>query len=198
MIIAVDIDNVLNNLTERVLEVYNKRYNDSLTVENITKYSIESFVKPECKDDFPKLFLDPEVWNGISVIPDCVEVLKKYHDLGHEIYIVTATETENIHPKSEWLQRVFPFLNIRNNLICIKKKQMLGGNIDILIDDCLDNLIGGDYIRVLLDYPWNRNLDNGYRKSDMRSIFRCNDWKAINHVLKKASEALDNSSKVRT
>ena len=62
MIIGVDCDNVLNNLTESVLKVYNEDYNDDLTPDDITDYYIENFVKPECKDNFYKLFTDKRVW----------------------------------------------------------------------------------------------------------------------------------------
>ena len=82
MIIACDVDNVLNNLTESVLKVYNSDYNDNLKIEDIKSYGIEDYVKPEFKNDFPSLFLDKRVWKGISVIPGCVEVLKKWYDNG--------------------------------------------------------------------------------------------------------------------
>ena len=177
MIIACDVDNVLNNLTESVLKVYNSDYNDNLRIEDIKSYGIEDYVKPEFKNDFPSLFLDKRVWKGISVIPGCVEVLKKWHDKGHEIYFVTATNTENMHKKSEWLQRTFPFMNVKKNLICMQKKQMLGGNIDVLIDDCLNNLISGKYVKILLDYPWNRGFCPD-------SVMRCYNWHDIDKILK--------------
>ena len=47
MIIAVDIDNVLNNLTEKVIELYNADSGDCLALSDITCYSIESFMKPD-------------------------------------------------------------------------------------------------------------------------------------------------------
>ena len=178
MIIACDVDNVLNNLTESVLKVYNSDYNDNLKIEDIKSYGIEDYVKPEFKKDFPSLFLDKRVWKGISVIPGCVEVLKKWHDNGHEIYFVTATNTENMHKKSEWLQRTFPFMDVKKNLICMQKKQMLGGNIDVLIDDCLNNLISGEYVKILLDYPWNRGFC-----PDSDLVVRCHNWHDIDKIL---------------
>lgn len=177
MIIGVDCDNVLNNLTESVLKVYNEDYNDNLTPNDITDYYIENFVKPEYKDNFYKLFTDKRVWKGISVIDGCADVLKKWNDLGHTIYIVTSTEPANILKKANWLQRTLPFLNIRKRLICIQKKQLLS-EIDVLIDDCYDNLIGGKYSKIVLDYPWNRNYDD-----DKHFVRRCKDWSEIDERL---------------
>lgn len=188
MIIACDVDNVLNNLTESVLKVYNSDYNDNLKIEDIKSYGIEDYVKPEFKKDFPSLFLDKRVWKGISVIPGCVEVLKKWHDKGHEIYFVTATNTENMHKKSEWLQRTFPFMDAKKNLICMQKKQMLGGNIDVLIDDCLNNLISGEYVKILLDYPWNRGFC-----PDPDLVIRCHNWHDIDKILKSLDITLDDN-----
>ena len=183
MIIGVDCDSVLNNLTERVLEVYNADNDDNLTIEDITDYYMENFVKPECRKDFYKIFSDKRVWKGIKVIDNCVEVLKKYHELGHTIYIVTATEPSNMTKKGSWLSRVFPFLNIRKSLICIHKKQLLSGNIDVLIDDSLKNLIGGDYKKIVLDYAWNRNIDD-----KEHNLIRCKDWLEIDKALEELCE----------
>lgn len=178
MIIACDVDNVLNNLTESILKVYNSDHNDNLKIKDITSYGIENFVKPQFKSKFPSMFLDKRVWKGISVIPGCVEVLKKWHDKGHEIYFVTATNTENMHKKAEWLQRTFPFIDVRKCLICMQKKQMLGGNIDVLIDDCLDNF-GEDYCSIVLDYPWNRKTSDPM----LYYVYRAFNWFDIDQLL---------------
>ena len=188
MIIACDVDNVLNNLTESVLKVYNSDYNDNLKIEDIKSYGIEDYVKPEFKKDFPSLFLDKRVWKGISVIPGCVEVLKKWYDKGHEIYFVTATNTENMHKKAEWLQRTFPFMDVKKNLICMQKKQMLGGNIDVLIDDCISNLDNGEYHTIVFDYPWNNQEEYRVPKSFLNYRFqshRAYCWEDIDRALQE-------------
>ena len=58
MRICIDIDGVVNNLPETVIDVYNEDYNDNLTINDITKYNIENFVKPEAKENFYKYFTD--------------------------------------------------------------------------------------------------------------------------------------------
>ena len=176
MIIGVDVDNVVNNLTERVLQVYNSDNNDTLTINDITEYHMQDFVKPECRDNFYKYFVDERVWKNVSVINNCVEVVKKYHDLGHTIYFVTSTEPINVSTKANWLQKKFPFLDICERLICIQNKQLLEG-IDILIDDCYENLAGGKYLKVLVEYPWNKKAKLSW------DMAKCKNWKEINRVL---------------
>lgn len=190
MKIGVDCDSVLNNLTERVLEVYNADNEDNLTLDDITDYYMEQFVKPECRKDFYKIFSDKRVWKGIRVIDNCVDVLKKYNDRGHIIYIVTATEPSNMSKKGAWLSRLLPFLDIRKRLICIHSKQLLNGNIDVLIDDSLKNLIDGDYKRVVLDYPWNRNVNDVENK-----LIRCKDWLEIDKALEEIEKEKNKGSK---
>ena len=58
MIIGIDIDNVLNNLCEAVLSVYNDDSGDDLRQENIHSYYIENFVKSEFKENFYSYFLN--------------------------------------------------------------------------------------------------------------------------------------------
>lgn len=99
MKIGVDCDNVLNNLTESVLEIYNSDHSDTLTTDDITKYFVEHFIKDEAKDNFHEYFVDKRVWKNIKVLDGAVKTLKKYHDLGHEIFIITATRPENIPKK---------------------------------------------------------------------------------------------------
>lgn len=76
-----------------------------------------------------------------------------------------------------------------DSLIIIKNKQMLSGDIDILIDDCVDNLVGGYYHKILFDYPWNRHGFESYESSIhmLHQKYRCKNWndidKAINTIM---------------
>ena len=156
MTIGVDCDNVINNLSESVLKVYNEDSGDDLQIRDITCYEMERFVKPEYRSTFRKYFSDKRVWDNIEVLDGCISTLEKYHSLGHDIFIVTSTYPANVPMKAEWLQKVLPFLDVNKQFICIHRKQLLSG-LDVLIDDCHANLDYGEYRRILLDYPWNWN-----------------------------------------
>ena len=174
LIIGVDIDNVLNNLTESVLKVYNADSGDNLSLSDITAYHIENFVKSEYKETFWHYFLDKRVWKGISIIDGCREVIAKLHNEGHKIIFVTTTEAENLPKKKNWLQRNFPFLEIRKCLYSCPRKQYI--KCDILIDDCLKNLVGDkEYYSVCLTYPWNTT-----ELEESTPMFtRAKDWNEI-------------------
>lgn len=188
--IGVDCDNVINNLVESIINVYNKDYNDNLSVADITTYNMRQFFKNVSQDKFYDYFTDKRVWDNIKVLENCVTTLKKYYDLGCEIYIITATAPQNISNKAAWLQEQLPFLNMYDSLIAIKNKQMLSGDIDILIDDCVDNLVGGYYHKILFDYPCNRLGFESYENNAhmLHQRYRCRNWndidKAINMIMK--------------
>lgn len=174
LVIGVDIDNVLNNLTESVLKVYNSDSGDNLSLSDITAYHIENFVKPEYKETFWHYFLDKRVWKGISIIDGCREIIAKLHNEGHIIIFVTTTEAENLPKKKNWLQRNFPFLEIRKRLFSCPIKQLV--KCQVLIDDCISNVTGTrDYYSILLDYPWNSNKD----VDNAPMITRANNWNEI-------------------
>ena len=179
MLIAVDIDNTLNNLTEAILEVYNADSGDNLSLSDITAYHIENFVKPEYKKFFYQYFLDRSVWKKIKVLPHCREVIARLHNEGHRIIFVTTTEPENLPKKKNWLMRNFPFLDIRRSLFSCPVKQLV--KCDILIDDCITNVVGErDYYSILLTCPWN----NDKSLDDAPMLTRAKDWLEVYDKIK--------------
>lgn len=151
MVIGVDIDNCILSTTEAVLAQHYADTGERLTLDDITSYYIENHVSEEYRDDFHLIFLKKEMWKRAKVIPNCVEVIRRLHNQGHQIYFVTSTEAKNVAKKSSFLQRTFPFLDIRKRLITTHCKQMI--KCDLLIDDCIDNVLNADYMSILLDYP---------------------------------------------
>ena len=177
MIIGIDCDNVVCDTTFATLTQHYADTGEKLTLDDIKGYYIENYVGDDYKDDFHLIFYKKEMWKRVKVIPHCVEVIKRLHDRGDEIYFVTSTEPQNITKKARFLQRTFPFLDIRKCLITTHCKQMIG--VDILIDDYEMNLINGSYFGILMDYPWNRNFDDA---SDDK-IYRVFDWTQVEPMI---------------
>ena len=177
MIIGIDVDSTVCNTTESVLQQHYADTGEKLTLDDIKSYYIENYVSDDYKDDFHLIFYKKEMWKRVKVIPHCVEVIKRLHDRGDSIYFVTSTEPQNVTKKARFLQRTFPFLDIRKCLITTHCKQMMG--VDILIDDYEMNLINGSYFGILMDYPWNRNFDDA---SD-DNIYRVFDWLQVEPMI---------------
>lgn len=187
MKIGVDIDNVCVNTTSCILEQHYADTGERLTLDDIKTYYIENYVSDDYKDDFHLIFLKKEMWKRVKVLPHCVDVIKRLHDMGEEIYFVTATEPQNVAKKARFLQRTFPFLDIRKRLITTHCKQMI--KCDVLIDDYEENLKNGSYFGILMNYPWNRNFDDA---SDDK-IYRVFDWTQVEAMLEVITKIMAES-----
>lgn len=175
MIIGIDVDNTIVNTTSCVLAQHYADTGEKLTLDDIKSYYIENYVSDDYKDDFHLIFYKKEMWKRVKVIPHCVEVIKRLHDRGDSIYFVTSTEPQNITKKARFLQRTFPFLDIRKRLITTHNKQMI--RCDLLIDDCIDNVLNADYVSILLDYPWNSTAI--FDDAAYDNIYRVFDWTQV-------------------
>ena len=187
MVIGIDVDGVVCNTCQAVLDQHYADTGEKLTLDDIKGYYIENYVGDDYKYDFHLIFFKKEMWKRVKVIPHCVEVIKRLHDRGEEIYFVTSTEPQNVTKKARFLQRTFPFLDIRKCLITTHCKQMIG--VDILIDDYEMNLINGSYFGILMDYPWNRNFDDA---SDDK-IYRVFDWTQVEAMLEVITKIMAES-----
>lgn len=162
-----------------MLDVHFENTGERLSLNDIKSYGIEDYVSEEYKKGFHKIFLDKRVWKRVQLLPNCVETIRQLHNMGHKIYFITATETANVHKKFQFLCRTFPFINVRKRLITTQRKQMI--KVDVLIDDCIDNLIDGEYYGILFDYPWNKNMST-------LNMTRVNEWNEVIDVIKNIDE----------
>lgn len=160
MRIGIDIDDVLNNLTECVLEVYNKDSGDNLTIDKITEYDMRQFVKRKYRDNFFEYFGDKRVWEIVKPNKAAFKMLNRLHSEGHSIYFVTATHPLNVKNKYYWLRKHLEW-ECWDSLVVTKDKSLLTG-LDVFIDDNIDNLgyeNDNNIVYILYLRPWNINKD---------------------------------------
>ena len=173
MIIAVDYDNILNNLTEKTLELYNSNNNKKIQMSDIASYNFYDCLNKDEADGIIKLFKSKGLWDSLTPIVGAREGLQKLIDAGHRVYIVTATAPENFQWKMQWLKKWFPFFNA-DNVIRMMDKSLI--RADILIEDSIEQLMKHKLCyRVCLDYPWNRNESKDF----VYDIRRCQNWNEI-------------------
>ena len=97
---------------------------------------------------------------------------------GHTIKVVTSSYYKHIPSKFERFFECFPILNWDDVVITSDKKSV---KMDLLIDDCFDNL-NGDYCKILINKPYNLKYD-----AEAHRIVRVSD-------LYEAHEAVRNIS----
>lgn len=176
MIIQCDADNVLNNLMETVLMLFNNDHNTNYTKQDLTTYDLENCLPREDAMAMKKIFSDPMLWSVVRPLKGAQESIKKLIQLGHDVYIVTNNDPRTFGEKYDWIKYYFPFVN-DSNIICSPKKWIV--KCDVLIEDCYENLIEKPYFdRVLIDYPWNQST-----KDDIYGIYRCKNWSEISDAI---------------
>lgn len=183
MIIALDLDNCLNDLTEKTLEFYNSQNDQKIKMPDLTSYNFDDCLNKKDAEGIMKLFKNKVLWDSLKPIAGAREGLQKLLDAGHKVYIVTATAPENFAWKVQWLKKWFPFFN-SDNVWRIMDKSLL--KCDILIEDSLEQLIKHKLChRICLDYPWNRNVDDF-----VYDIRRCKNWNEILEMINVIKEEI--------
>lgn len=154
MRIGIDIDDTLTDIREQLNNAafeYAKTLNKEIKNENIEindvyndgniYQKIFNFSYEELKHFLGTI--QESITNNAIPRKGCVEIIKKLHDEGNEIYIITARDSEfhddPYQQSMDWLNKNDIYfdkliVNARD-----KKKVCLNENIDILIDDSISN-----------------------------------------------------------
>lgn len=174
--ILVDMDDTIEELLAEWLHTLNKTYNRYVTPDDIRCWDIEkAYTGLSAEQVYAPLFTN-ELWENVKPKWDAVEYLRKLQKDGHEIYITTSSNLQTIFAKyNAILARYFPFIGMDHVIVC-SKKQMIRG--DVMVDDGVHNLEGGDYLRILITAPHNRFYD-----AEANGMCRVSNWKEAYAVI---------------
>lgn len=182
MKIGVDIDNVICTTSEAVIEYLNERLPITLSLDDINEYWMEKSIPEQYRWAVGLAFHDSAMWKKVKMIEGAAKGIETLYKNGDEIFFVTSTTPDNLKKKIKFLKRNLPFLlgnYINDHIITIKQKTLL--NLDIMIDDYLDNLIGErSYYSICLAYPWNIKII-----SEEPNFIRVKNWEDIVATIKK-------------
>ena len=191
MIICIDFDEVLFPTLSKVIEIYNKRYDDTLSLDTITTYNLYESLPSQVADRLLELFTDKEVYDNLQPYKGSVKALKTLVNNGYEIYIATATSSKNLEWKEQLLRRYFPFIP-QENLIRIHNKKLL--NVDVFVEDNLDTLTKTSTDRICFDQPWNRSDSKDFAYSINRA-YCWGDIVDIINTIKKENEEWEKNNR---
>ena len=176
MTILVDLDDTIEQLLKALVERANERFGRNATVDDVTDWSIVCAFPGITKQQILDFMRDADFWETVEPVPGAAEGLKHLMDEGHEVYIVTATEYEHVAEKMKGvLFRYFPFISW-DQVIITSRKQMIRG--DVLIDDGVHNLEGGEYKKILVTAPYNRDYD-----AEANGMIRVHSWDEIIRII---------------
>ncbi len=185
MTILVDMDDTIEQLLKPWLAALNKKYGRSVAYDDIRSWNLLEAYPGLTLEQLYGVTMEKGFWKTVRPIPGAPEGLKKLVDEGHDVYIVTATPYESVREKLEdVLFRWFPFLTWKKVIIAANKQLIRG---DVLIDDGVHNLENGDFIRILMTAPHNRDYD-----AEANGMIRVHGWEEIVDVIERLARSPGN------
>jgi 5'(3')-deoxyribonucleotidase len=164
--IAIDMDNVMADITSQLLSWYHRATGLLLSVDDmIGKDEIAVFPEPAISRQF---LYEPGFFSEAPVMPDAQEVIAELNKV-YEVFIVSAAmEFPNSLPeKYDWLARHFPFLGWQQFVFCGSKTVI---KADYLIDDHLKNLDFFEGEALLFTAPHNQLINRHTRVNNWQEV----------------------------
>ena len=172
MRILIDADDVLEDLSPKWVSFLNERYGLNARYEDHTDWNMAHVFPSLTREQVYAVELEEDFYSRLEPLEGAVETVRKLMEDGHEIYVVTTTPYQIIKAKMEKvIFRYFPFLTWKNIIITSNKHLIRG---DVLIDDGVHNLLGGDYHKILMTGPYNRDFD-----AESAGMIRVHNWQEI-------------------
>lgn len=177
MTILIDMDDTIEMLVPAWVEYLNNEYGLNVEPTDIVEWDIVKFFPSLTEAQvFAPLNLEC-FWESVKPMPGAQEIIKRMIDDGHNVYIVTASRPHTLQLKLEKvLFKYFPYLSYENVIVAFNKQMVIG---DVMIDDAPFNLVGGHFVRLLMDLPHN----SYYKKAKEDGIIRVKDWEQIYDIV---------------
>lgn len=186
--VKVDIDNVLNDLTMRVVDVYSNEHKVCLSYDDIIDYNFNGIGDEVIISGLMEMINRPDILEDLTPLTDSqagLMMLCKDYD----VWLATASTPEAFVKKVKWFKQYFPWFET-DRIICIKDKFLL--RTDYSIDDLPDNLIGDLTTRILVDSPWNKSY-----RDDAWGFHRVNDLVEAYHTINKLQDEFESIFDIR-
>lgn len=181
MVIMCDVDNVICNLQEVVVNLFNERYGSNYTLNNFTEYDVMNVLPTQDGIVMRDMYGEPGLYNKVKPIVGAQDGLQKLINAGHQVYLVTDAVPKTYGEKIEFIHRYFPFIDDAH-IVCMKHKHMF--KCDVMIEDNLTNLLAKSYYhRICFNYPWNES-----KKDWVYNIYRCYNWDDIVAAVNKIND----------
>lgn len=178
-VIAIDFDSVINDLLSEWIKYLNITYGLNKSIEDILYWDMtENYPQLTVQQIFSPLY-DPLFWLRVPLVPNAKKVIREMKKEGYKVVVVTDSDYRII--KFKWencLLRLLDKVITSKDIIITSQKSLI--KCDYIIDDYENNLKDSKAIRLLIDYPYNRNA------AENTFDYRCNNiedaWECILHI----------------
>ena len=158
-IIGLDVDDVIANLVETWIDIYNTDFNDSLKREDITSWNISEHVK--CGDRIYDYLKERSLYDRVMPISGSNWGVRNLRKMGFNIVFITNSTPEQSGRKYFWLKD-FGFILNKSEYFEAADKSLIA--CDWLIDDNPTNIANAYGKGIVYHQPWNKGLDKHYTR----------------------------------
>ena len=104
MVIAVDIDNTVCNLQETVIDLFNKRFGSSYTIDHFNQYDVMNVLPSQDGIVMRDMYGEPGLYNHVKPYKGASDALQKLINTGHNVYFVTDAIPKTYGEKVEFVK----------------------------------------------------------------------------------------------
>lgn len=165
--VAVDLDGVIWDLLDIWIDYYNLMFGDQVTPEDIKEYDVSVSMTKTSRENIVEILTIPMLWKNVKPFENSYEYLSKLNQK-YELVIATKSDYRQYKIKVERLIELFPFIS-PEQIICIDDKSYL--DVDWLIDDYVENLKRGNFNKILIDAPYNKNEKDFIVAKDLKEAY---------------------------
>jgi len=181
MVIVCDVDNVICNLQEVVVNLFNERNGTHYTLNHFTEYDVMNVLPTSDAIKMRDIYSETGLYNIVKPLIGAQDSLQKLISDGHQVYLVTDAIPKTYGEKVEFIHRYFPFID-DGHIVAMKHKHLF--RCDVLIEDNLANLLAKPYYhRICFNYPWNES-----KKDYVYGIHRCYNWDDVVAAINKIND----------
>lgn len=187
-VILVDLDDVIDDLLPAWVDVLNELFNTSVDYRTITDWHMQKAFPFATDEQIYESLKEVELWKKIKPVYGAQEYLQKLEQDGFTVKICTASAPECYAMKYEYfLKKYFAFISWKD-IIAAHDKQLIKGNI--LLDDNINNLLGGDYQGILFTRSYNEQYD-----ADKYGLIRVYSWAEFYKHVQRLYSIFENVNK---
>lgn len=181
MTILIDVDDVICNLQEAVIDLFNNKFGSNYKLEDFTEFDPMNILPSQDAMVIKDMYGMSGLYDKVKPMTGAQDAIEKLVNFGHQVYLVTAAVPETYGEKVAFIKRFFPYID-EGHIVCMKHKWLF--KCDIMIEDNVQTLLAKTYYhRICFDRPWNRGVNDW-----TYDIHRCKSWNEIVEVVNKIND----------
>ena len=165
--VAIDLDGVIWDLVTPWVDTYNDIYKDDVKKDELITYNISLYCNKATELELKNILGKKNFWRKVTPFKESIQYLGLLNN-EYDLYVATATSHITAFDKIDRFLYLFPYIK-KEQIICIHNKQLL--NVDWMVDDCAENLYGGNFNKILIDASYNRQCNDFVRAENLKDVY---------------------------